>query len=336
MKKLLTFLLTLTMAFGAATMVACGGNNESSDTGSSAVEQVKQTTVTFSVKDQDEIAVANLQVTFTDENEDTVSATSDENGCFTLTLKTGSYKLSYLNDYEILGGYYLPETYSLSITEYTTAVRLLMTNNTPNGTLDRGFPLSVGENEITIPANTGYYYIVYRAVNLYVSINSQNVSVAYKNTTYTADEDGNISVALLGTNTNSVETFLITNLTDSEQTVTVNVGSAPGTQSNPLALSLDKDVTTKSLAAKEDVYYTYTATAAGTLTISLKSENSYLSMTNVSNSVNVNTADDEDEDGIISLVLNEGDEVIIVCSHTLTGEETASVIFNATFAGELQ
>lgn len=336
MKKLLTFLLTLTMAFGAATMVACGGNGENSETGSSVVEQAKYATVNFSVKDQDALAVANVQVTFTDENEQSVSATCDENGCFTLTLKTGSYSISYLNDYELLGGYYLPETKSVSITEYTTAMQLLMTNNTPNGTLDRAFSLSVGENEIIIPANTAYYYRVYRAVNLYVSINSQNVSLDYKGTAYTADEDGNISVALLGTNTNSVETFLITNLTDSEQTVNVNVGSAPGTQSNPLALSLDKDVTTKLLVAKEDLYYTYTATAAGTLTIELKSASSYVSMTNASNSINVNSADDEDEDGIVSLALEEGDEVIIIFGLTYTGEETASVIFNATFAGELQ
>lgn len=334
MKKILMLILSCTMAFGTAALVGgCGKGDVSGSAGdSSVVEQAKEVSVTFTVKDQDKYAIAGVKVTFTDENEGTVSATSDAKGQFTLILKEGEYSVSYENDLETLGGYYLPETAGITVEETVTAMDLLMTNNTPNGTLDRGFPLSVDENEITIPANTSYYYIVYRAVNLYAEIEGEGAKVTYRETEYVADETGKIAFALLGTSTNSAEILLIENTTATEQTYKVTVQAAPGSQNNPYALVLGEDVTTKALVSGENVYYTYTATTAGTLQIAIKTEKSYVSMTNASNSLNANTKDDED--GVIGLTVNEGDEIIIVCSALIMDDSTESAIFHATFTAQ--
>lgn len=344
MKKLFMLLMGLTLAFGAAGLVACGDKENSNtpcsqhvdvdgdsvcDTcGEEIVAEEKEVSVTFTVKDQYEERLANISVTFKKGiYDDPITAVSGADGTFTATLKTGTYKVSYDYDSETVG-YYLTDTAQITVSANTTALDLYMENTTPNGTAGRGFPLSVGENEITIGANSSYHYIVYRAVNLYLEIVGENVKLSYKGETYTA-EDGRIFVPLLGTSTNSVETFIIENLAGEEQTFQVNVASAPGTQSNPLDLVLNEDVTTKVLVSREEVYYTYTATAAGTLTIAVKSGNSYLSMINVRNSLNTNTNDDND--GVISLEVSEGDEIVILCSVLLTADATGSVTFNATF-----
>lgn len=334
MKKILMLILSLTMAFGTAALVGgCGDNSgRSSAEESSVVEQAKDVSVTFTVKDQDALTVANVKVTFTDENDDTMSATSDANGQFTITLKEGEYSVSYDNDLETLGGYYLPETTGITVEKTVTAMDLLMTNNTPNGTLGREFALSVDENEITIPANTSYYYIVYRAVNLYADIEGEGAKVTYRDTEYVADETGKIAFALLGTSTNSAEILLIENTTATEQTYKVTVQAAPGSQGNPYTLTLDEEITTKALVSGENVYYTYTATAAGTLQITIKTEKTYVSMTNASNSLNANTKDDED--GVIGLTVNEGDEIIIVCSALIMDDSTESASFYATFTAQ--
>lgn len=346
MKKLLMLLISFTVVCSAVALVACGDKGNSvpqtctqhvdedfdsicDDCGDEIVVEEKEVIVTFTVKDQDEIKLANISVTLKKgKYEQSITVISGADGTFTATLTTGEYNVSYDYDIEVVGGYYQTNTSKITVGANTTALDLYLTNTTPNGTVGREFPLSVGENEITLGANVSNHYIVYRAVNLYLEIVGENVKLVYEGETH-LPENGKIFVPLLGTSTNSAETLSIINLAGEEQTLIVNVTSAPGTQSNPVQLTLGEDVTTKVLAAKEDVYYTYTATAAGLLTIAVKSENSYLSITNVRNSISTNTGDDED--GIISLEVSEGDEISIVCSLLVTGEETGSVIFNATF-----
>lgn len=354
MKKIWTLLFSLMMAFAtAACVTACGDKSDSSSDSSSessssapctqhvdnnndlvcdvCKEEIpaptpEEITVTFTVKDLEENALAGITVSFYSENEDTVSATSGTNGTFTATLKAATYSVSYDYDVDTLG-YYLSNTTRITVAENTVALDLYLENRTPNGTDDRPFTLSVEENQITIPANTAYYYVVYRAVNLYAEIEGENVKVTYGSTEYTPDANGKISIRLLGASTNAVEKLLFANTSATEQTYVVKITSAPGTQGNPYALVLDADVTTPALADRVSVYYTYTATANGTLSITVKSENSYISMTNTTNSVNVNT----EEGKTITLTLNVGDTVILDCSVSVSEDATASVVFNAVF-----
>ncbi|MBR1974391.1 MAG: hypothetical protein IKA20_00905 [Clostridia bacterium] len=351
MKKTLMLLLSIMMACGtAAFAVACndgkGGSSENlcaahidededliCDVCGEEIEpeEAVEVTVTFTVKDLEENTLAGITVMFMSEDIDTISAVSGEGGKLTATLPTGSYSVMYDYDVETVGGYYQSNTQSVEIKENTTTIDLYLENRTPNGTQDRPFSLNVGENEVKIPANTSYYYIVYRAVNLYAEIQGESVKAIYDQTEYTPDENGEISIKLKGTNTNSVETILIENTANEEATYVVNITSAPGTASNPHEIkTLGEAITTDALPPRESVFYTYTATAAGTFTIVVSSENSYVSITNTRNSLNANTNDVEN--GTLTLTVEAGDQILIDCSVTVQGEETASVIFTPSLA----
>ncbi len=343
MKKLYTFLLSLTMAFGTAALItACGDKEESSsqpctqhvdDDGDeycdvcdeSIIPEVKEVTVVFTVKDLEENALAGVTVRF-GTGKNAVQETSGADGKLTVTLKTGSYDVSYDYDVDALG-YYLSNTTEIKVKENTAAMNLYLENRTPNGTLDRPYSLSVGENSITLPANTSYYYIVYRAVDLFAEIQGKSIKVTYNQTVYTPNAEGEITIPFLGASTNDTEILLFENLSATEQTYAIDITSAPGTQGNPHTLVLNQDLTTKALANRESVFYTYKATESGVLTVTVKSENSDISMTNTSNSVNVNT----EEVSTIQLQLNAGDEVLLDCYVSVDGDQTASVTFNAVF-----
>ena len=356
MKKILTFLLSMTMVCGSAAFaVACGGGNDGSSENLCAVHIDENTdyvcdvcgepmeeeeeedvsvdvNVTFTVKDLEENILPNVTVILTSENKKNITVVSGEDGSCSVVLKTGTYKVMYDYDVDALG-YYQSNTTSITVKKDTTALSLYLENKTPNGTSGREFPLDIEENEITIPANTTYYYIVYRVVNYYAMIEGATAKVTYRNAVYTPDEFGVISVKLLGSNTNATEILQIENTSNVEQTYGVNITSAPGSSENPNNLPLDSEITTGEIEIREVVYYTYTATQTGTLTITLLSENAYLSMMNVSTYSSVNT--NEAESMTISISVNAGNTVKIECMATASESETAIVTFIAVFtAGE--
>ena len=345
MKKLMMLLLSLTMAFSTAAIITACGEEEPTDTpctkhvdededsvcdncGETLAPVIKEVTVAFSVKDiVDDIMLPNVTVMFFVEDEETLTAVSGEDGTFSYTLEVGTYSVMYDYDVDALGGYFQSVTTEITVDETTSAIELQLQNTTPNGTESRPYPIDVGENEVVIPANTAYYYVVYRAVNLYAQIDGAAASVTYNGNAYTPDADGITSIRLQGTNMYAAEVLCIENTADSEQTFSVNIVSAPGSQENPYNLTLGEEITTRELAARESVYYSFTADSAGTLTITVTSSGSYVSMTNLSNSANANT--NEVEDGVITLSVAAGQIIRIECS--LTGNNAGSVVFTAAF-----
>lgn len=343
MKKIGTLLLSLMMLCSTAALAtACrdddeptpcvehvDGNNDGlcdvcDETYTPAVSEV---TVTFTAKDLEENTIAGIAVNISADNQTPVTAVSGADGTFSATLSAGTYTLS-VGDYNVDAvGYYLLKTTSVTIEQNVTAVNIYFENTTPNGTANRPYVLS-SENQITIPANTAYYYVVYRSNNLYAEVIGENVKVTYNTTVYEPDAEGNISIQLMGRSIYETDILLFENTSAIEQTYTVNLTSAPGTYDNPYELTLDQDVTTKELANRESVYYTYTATENGKLTLTLKTENGYVSMANIANSDSVAT---EENVMTIELVLNAGDTVKIDCSISLAAGSTASVTFNAVF-----
>ena len=286
----------------------------------------KEVTLTFNVKDQYGKALTGITPAFKDlsnDNSSLVFATPSADGTLTAKLKTGKYFVTYDYDVDAIG-YYLTDTSEITVTADMTTVDLILIDNNPNGTLERPFPLSVGENDVIVPANSSYYYIVYRAVKLYVGIEKAGISVTYGEDVYTPDSDGSISFALNGVDTNSAEIFVINNTTASDLTFTVKVNSLPGTSGNPFVIeNLGEEITVENIEKDTIIYYSYTATASGKIELKLNSENSYASMINTRNSVAVNTSDSLN--GVITVEVLEGDEILIDC--TVTAEGASSVSF---------
>lgn len=338
MKKLLPIILCLALLVSVMALVtSCGPTTpepceEHTDLDGNRVCDVcrellldlpKDVTISFTVEDQDGVAVPGVEVTFTSTADTTkkVTATGDTEGKLTATLTEGTYRVSYEYDVDAIG-YYLTDTSSITVEESTTELTLKLINNNPNGTEDRPYVLSVGENSITIPANTSYYYAVYRAVDLIASISGDGIKVTYRDTEYTT-ADGDISFDLLGEDTNSVEFILIENTSNAELTAAATVESVPGSSGNPFVIEAEGEVSKEGITKSDIIYYTYTATAAGELKITVTSENSYAAMINSRNSVATNTADADSN--TITLTVEAGDEIIIDCA--VTKDSTTTLIF---------
>ena len=289
-----------------------------------------QVDVTFTVKDDEGDLLAGISAILTHGEDSTYNVTTSASGAdgkITAKLYTGTYSVSYDYDTDAIG-YYFGDTTTITVSESATALELLLVDNNPNGTADKPFVISADANEVTIPASTSYNYIVYRAVDLYFdATGAAGVKVSYKDVEYTADAEGKIYFALLGTDTNSVESLVIENTTAADVSFTVTIASKPGTQGNPLILeSVGTAVTTEPLGADDIVYYSYTATASGAFTVTIGTDGAYVSMLNTRNSQSVNSASDAD-DGVLVLEVNEGDVIIIDLSSGATGDATEAVTF---------
>lgn len=287
------------------------------------VEDNKPTnvSVTFTVTDQENAAVPGAVVSFTAGGK-TVKGTADAQGKFTLTLATGSYSLEYEFD-----GYYYGNTNTANINASTETLTLKVTNNTPNGTQTRPFPLTVGENELTVPANTSYYYIVYRAVNLIATVEGAGAKVTYGDDVYTIADEA-VSFDLEGTSTNSAELILIENTLDDEAVFGVEINSRPGTQGNPYVIeALGDEISLDGLTEDDIVYYSYTALEAGTLKITVTSDNTVASVLNTSNSVANSTSATGTRE--MTIAVAAGDRIVIDLATTLKENATVSFIIEA-------
>lgn len=339
MKKLLLMILCLAMLVSLLTLVtSCGpttppepckehidlnGNRVCDVCNELILDLPKNVTVSFTVKDQDGAIVPGVEVTFTSiaDASNTVTATGGQDGKLTATLKEGDYRVSYDYDVDAIG-YYLADTTSIKIEDGTNELTLNLINNNPNGTEERPYALYVGDNNITLPANTSYYYVVNHAINLIADISGDGIKVTYRDNEYTTS-DGAVSFSLLGEDTNSAEVLLIENITDTEATASVIISPIPGSIGNPFVIEADGDVTADNLTKGDSIFYTYTATAAGEFTITVTSENSYVAMINSRNSVATNTNDSDTN--VITLTVKEGDEIIIDCA--VTKDSTTAVTF---------
>ncbi len=346
MKKLLSIILSLALLVSAmALMISCGeetpdspctehvdsdsnGKCDNCDADVSAPGANNgKVSVEFTVADDEGDTLEGITVMLMLANVDDaeiIQGTSGAGGKLTLSLATGKYSVMYDYDIDAIG-YYFGDTTSVTVTADTTSIELKMIDNNPDGSADKPYTLSVGDNELVIPAGASYTYIVYRAVNLFVDFEGSGIKITYGEETYTPDENGKISIKLLGVDTNSVETLVIENTTDAEATYNIAVNSAPGTSGNPYVIETLGEEIRLAVATGDTVYYSYTATADGVFTITLVDNKTSVSIMNTRNSVTVNSANDA-ADGKIVITVKAGDEIVIDCSTTASGD-TVEIAF---------
>ena len=274
--------------------------------------------VSFTLMDQDEVPLKGVDVYFYKGSATTPAYTgkSDANGSFTTEILTGLYRVEYnINNSD---AYYLANTSSVTIIESSKNVKLSFTNTTPNGSVARPYAPGIETNEYTIAAGESANFIVYRAVNLFAEIQGAGIKVVYGESEYTPDENGKISFALLGEDTNSVERFVVENIGDSAAQVSITINSRPGTQGNPIVVeSLETPVTAEGIVKDYMVYYRYIATEAGELSLTLSGESAYASMLNARNSRVTST--EEIAGNVIKLDVEAGDEILINVTVTKEG-----------------
>ncbi len=340
MKRFLLILLSLALLVSCAVfMTACGdeppctehtdGDNNGMCDNCNADMLPKgpvKTNATFTLKDHEGDLIGGVTVTLTERGaingEGAVSATSGADGKFTLILEEGTYLVSADYNSSEIGGYYGLKTTEVTVAGATAAFDIIFEDNTPNGSESRPYPLSVGDNELTVPAGQSVYYILYRAYNLRAIVTSSDIKIEYEAKTLTPDADNKISFNFEGEDHNSVANVKITSTGEADATVSFLIEAFPGTLGNPYKITdLGETITSEPLSENALVYYTYTADKDGTLTIDVKSADTSASMQN--NSVSVST--DSEGSMTISLEVKAGDTVVI---NLATPVDDASVSFD--------
>jgi hypothetical protein len=293
----------------------------------------KIVSVTYTLVDQDGATLPGVDVYFYKGSASTpaYTAKSGADGKLSLEMLTGAYSIDY--DYD---GFYQALTKTVNVMETTANVNLSFNNTTPNGTMSRPYPISIGDvNEYNIAAGEQSYFIVYRAVDLLADVSGAGLKVTYGDAVYESDENGKINFELVGEDTNSSALLLIENTGTTEAAISILVNSRLGTQGNPIVIeTLDNSITAEDLVKEKIVYYRYVAAKAGALTLTTESAGAYASMQNARNSVVASTG--EAGKNSITLAVNAGDEILINVSTFLELEDgaTTDVIFSLAI-GEL-
>ena len=289
-------------------------------------EPAVEVNCTISFMDQDGLTIPNVSFTLSGkEILTTVEGTTDGEGNCTLTLTEGVYTVSVST--ETLPSGYLPDDTSLTVTPDVTDYVLKVSNNNPNGTADRPFPVVEEITTVTIPAGTSYTYVMFNAMDRTLNIENTTLTVTYKDVEYTPDENGNISISLTNESPRDPGYFTLTNKTDAEVEATVNIESTPGSMNNPFVVeTLGEDITV-AVPKETTVYYKWIATKTGVLMITCDNPANHISMTNMTNStVSYFT------DGSYCEYLNvtEGDEIQISVSSTKTDVDSTELTFKLT------
>lgn len=224
LKKLITLLTSVCLLGGIAmAATACGGEEQqSTNTGSSSVED-GMIEYTFTIQKEDGSPLSGVTVTLKQDFDDIAEETTAANGSVVFSLEEGTYSVWTENLPEL---HYLSQS-TVTVSAENTSCVLTAIDNTPNGTLEKPFPLFPVDQEwvggtrtLTLSAGAELYYNVIARGTLVVE--SQDVTVTYMGQTYTA-ADGKVSVVLGNAESNMMMPFQLTNTSDVEISVTITL-----------------------------------------------------------------------------------------------------------------
>ena len=277
----------------------CGDNYDDGD----EAKPVSTVTVVFKVQldNGDVLSGAELTLTRGDKTYNAVSATD---GTVRFNLDPGAYSIEY--NYDTLPEYCIPSTFGVKVTEETSLVTLTITDNKPDGSVAKPFPIMDAETEIEIAAGAEVYYS-YRGSSIkYLSINVDGVEINYNGTTYNASE-GNVTV-LIQPDLGSVTVFSVKNTTSSSISTIMNLVAPLGSNENPEVMTSND--ATAFIGAEEVYYYQWVADKAGVLVLNCNVEKSNLSLTKIlENDISVTTQTEGSTAAYISV--SAGESIII-------------------------
>ncbi len=326
-KKLAALLLALCMTVGFG--VACGGGTESSSGAESSTATEATLTIEVVTETGEKVEGILFEIKKSTAKRPQ-ELTTDADGKATYTGELADYVLTNLGGIPAYYGNdeWVGSIQNLTLSENTT-LTLILYDTSPNGSKERPFHFVIDVEsetntiETTIPANTTYHFDHYKSTGQSMLIRSEHVEVTYKEITY-KPVNGVLSVPLNARDTNEVVYFTLTNTSDSELTLSMELlsNAVVGSIERPFDLTLGD--TTAAVKGTDAVYYRWTATAAGTLTVDCKDATATLVLENNTQSVVSND---------LTVSVKENDVVYIVLSVKDADENTdASIAFTATFA----
>ena len=283
-KKYAALFMALCMTVGSAAFAVSCDDSANSSTGSETSESSEETTekfiLTVTVQKEDRTGMAGIKFRLKRKSK-RIEATTDANGVATFEAAAGTYELNYVEGNPLYhSGDWATVTHEVNLIE-DIDLTFVLVDETPNGSEKRPFNFvtdATGKTaEMTIPANTTYYYTLYKTLADNLIIENENVVLEKKGTTYTPD-NGIVVMPIELEGTHDNVTFTITNTSNSDITFVAYTtsSSVEGSVLNPFALILDTPLTAQTLNSETEndvVYYIWTATASGTLTVTSQTTN---------------------------------------------------------------
>ena len=288
--------------------------------------------VKVSIKDQKENAVANATVIFEKDGEIITSGVTDNSGVVTLTVKAGDYRVSFDNLPE--GHLGVPQ--NVSISKQTAEFSFTVENNLPDGSKEKPFPISENVNEITIPANTTYNYVMFGNSRIF-TIENSDLKVVFNDTEYLPDENGKISVVMENNDDRNRFTVSVVNATQNSISTVMTVMSPLGASDNPHIIEGFGEEQTAQVPREGIVYYKTAVTESGFIKVYSENPLNNISMINLTSSTVTTytmgscceyikvSAGDELQIAVASLGINEVEEIKFVL-YGYSGEEDDAVL----------
>ncbi len=326
-KKLAALVLALCMTAGFG--VACVDETESSTPPESSAQTEITLTVEVVTEFDEKVEGVSFEIKKTTARRPKELTTNAE-GKATFTGEAGEYQLTNIGGIPINFGNddWINQTQTLTLSESTT-LTLVLYDTSPDGSKERPFAFVIDSDsdmkgmQATVPANTTYHFVHYRSVGQSLLIENEHVEITHEGITY-KPMNGILSIPLNLGNGHDMTSFTLTNTSNSEITINMqltNTSDTLGSLEKPIDLTLGS--TTAYVKDENAVYYRWTATAAGTLTVTCDDATAELVLENNTQSVVSND---------LTLKVNEKDVIYIIVSADVEEGNSASIVFNATFA----
>ncbi|MBR5143964.1 MAG: hypothetical protein IKW53_02830 [Clostridia bacterium] len=240
----------------------CDRCGEHFDDGDEAADIVDKVDVSFIVKFEDGSVLSGAKFVLT-RNDQTYEFVSGADGSVKGTVKIGKYYLDF--DHETIPEYCLCNTPGLDIKEDTTTMELVIVDNRPDGSAKKPFPFVDGTMEITVAPGEDIYYSCHGTGLRYVSINSEALVINYNGNTYSADENGVVTIGISASNVETPTIFSVKNISDSEITTEMHLYSPIGSSDNPR--ETESGSVTAIVPNEKTEYYLYVAEKDGVLVV---------------------------------------------------------------------
>ena len=266
----------------------CDKCGVSYDDGEDVIQQVKNANVTITVRYDNGEPVADFTFTLYN-NWNSYELTTNESGVVNATLALGTgattpYGISYSVDE--LSLYCRIDAKGFNVTEETESLEITVVDDTPDGSLEKPLPIENDETEITLAPGQELYYHCRVAITTYITVQSSNVTISYKDTLYQA-VDGQVQAIFAPSeddednpiNTNDMEVFSVKNISDEEITVTMVRSFILGSNENPEVLTEYQG--SAQVKKGETYYYVWTADKDGVIVLSSPTENGSIKVTRI-------------------------------------------------------
>lgn len=161
-------------------------------------------------------------------------------------------------------GFFTAEDYVQTTVE---DIEELIVEEVPTGTVDN--PTEIGgvtQFQLSIEAGKTVYVDLYKVTNMWLQINSGDISVEYKGKNY-GPSGGSVGLLVTTPDTYTPAKLGFTNNSDKLQTITVYLSALPGSMDNPYKLSVGEFNASVNAGNDKGVYYNFTAPEDGTLTL---------------------------------------------------------------------